>query len=231
MAVVIGFVDGFNPCAMWILIFLISFLITTKDRKKMWILGSVFLLSSAFIYMFFMLSWLTISLELTKVALIRSGIAVIAIIAGLLNLKSYLKSRKEKAGCEVVGSEKRIKIIDKIKTFVLEKNMFLAIIGIIALAFSVNLIELACSLGLPVIFTGILSLNDLTPFMYAVYVMIYMFFFLIDDLIIFIIAMLTFKVTGISNKYTKYSHLIGGIIMLIMGILLIFKPEWVMFNF
>ena len=56
-------------------------------------------------------------------------------------------------------------------------------------------------------------------------------FFMIDDIIVFIIAMATFKITGISTKYTKYSHLIGGIIMLIIGILMIFKPSWIMFNF
>ena len=54
---------------------------------------------------------------------------------------------------------------------------------------------------------------------------------MLDDLVIFIIAMFTMKLTGISNKYSKYSHLVGGIIMVIVGILLIFKPEWIMFNF
>lgn len=99
------------------------------------------------------------------------------------------------------------------------------------LAFIVNLIELACSAGLPLLFTQILAINDLSKFMYALNIGIYIFFFLIDDLIIFIIAMITFKVTGISTKYTKYSHLIGGIIMLLISILMIFKPEWLMFNF
>lgn len=61
--------------------------------------------------------------------------------------------------------------------------------------------------------------------------LIYILFYLLDDLIIFIIAMITLEVTGISTKYNKYSHLIGGILMLIMGVLLIFKPEWLMFNF
>lgn len=93
------------------------------------------------------------------------------------------------------------------------------------------MIELACSAGLPLLFTQILAINDLSKFMYALNIGIYIFFFLIDDLIIFIIAMITFKVTGISTKYTKYSHLIGGIIMLLISILMLFKPEWLMFNF
>lgn len=230
LAAVIGLVDGFNPCAMWVLIFLISFLLTTKDRKKMWILGSTFLITSAFIYMLFMMSWLTITIKLSNITIIRNIIALIACIAGLINLRSYYRMSKKDVGCEVVDNNKRKKIIDKIKTFVLEKNMLLAVIGIMALAVSVNFIELACSAGLPLLFTQVLAINNLSNLMYFIYILIYIIFFLLDDMIIFFVAMFTFKITGISNKYTKYSHLIGGIIMLIIGLLLIFKPSLIMFN-
>ena len=98
------------------------------------------------------------------------------------------------------------------------------------LAVSVNVIELACSAGFPLLFTQILSLNDLNSLQYLIYVLIYVLFFLIDDIIIFLIALKTLKITGISNKYTKYSHLIGGILMLVVGLLLIFKPEIIMFQ-
>ena len=107
----------------------------------------------------------------------------------------------------------------------------MAIFGIIALAISVNLVELACSAGLPLIFTQILALNDLSTFEYVTYMLIYILFFLIDDIVVFVIAMLTLNIKGISSKYGKYSHLIGGIIMILIGILMIFKPEWLMFNF
>ena len=74
-------------------------------------------------------------------------------------------------------------------------------------------------------------MNNLSTFKYMIYMIIYIVFFLLDDILIFAISMKTLKVTGISTKYTKYSHLIGGIIMLIIGILMILKPEWLMFNF
>ena len=66
---------------------------------------------------------------------------------------------------------------------------------------------------------------------YIIYITLYILFYLIDDIVIFVIAMKTMHIKGISNKYTKYSHLIGGLIMLIIAILLIFKPAWLMFNF
>lgn len=229
IAISIGAVDGFNPCAMWVLLFLISALIGMKDRKRMWLLGSIFLLASALMYLIFMLAWLSIATFIAAVWWIKIFIASVALVAGYLNLRAFIRSKD--AGCEVVDEKKRKNVIDKIKKVTREKNIMLSIIGIITLAVSVNFIELTCSAGLPVAFTNILGVNNLTTMQYAFYMFLYILFFLLDDLIIFIIAMVTFKVTGISNKYTKYSHLIGGIMMLIIGLLMIFKPEWLMFNF
>lgn len=231
IAVVIGLVDGFNPCAMWILLFLIAMLLGMKDRKKMWALGLTFIVASGLVYALFMISWLNLATFLNKISYIRIFIGIFALTFGLLNLSNYIKKLKEPDGCEVVDDQKRVKIIDRVKKIVTEKKFILAIIGIIVLAFSVNLIELLCSLGLPVVFTQILSLNDLNTFQYFIYIFIYILFFLIDDIIIFSIAMRTLKIKGLSNKYSKYSHLIGGIIMIIMGLLMIIKPEWLMFNF
>lgn len=231
IAAVIGVVDGFNPCAMWVLIFLISMLLGTKDRKKMWILGLAFLFTSAFVYLLFMVAWLSVAIKMNTIIWLRTLIAIIALIAAFINLKSYYKSLKKDTGCEVVNNKKRKNIIEKIKKFTLEKSLVLGLIGVITLAVSVNFIELACSAGLPLLFTQILALNDLSKLSYIIYILIYILFFLIDDIVVFVIAMFTLKITGISNKYSKYSHLIGGIIMLLIGILMLVKPEWLMLNF
>ena len=231
LAIVIGLVDGFNPCAMWILIFLITMLFGMKEKKKMWILGLTFIITSGVVYFLFMASWLKLATFINKVTLIRSLIGAFAIIFGIINIHNYLKSRKKNVGCEVTDSKKRKKIITYIKKILSEKKFILAIVGIMILAFLVNLIELLCSLGLPVIFTEVLSLNNLSTTEYILYMIIYILFFLIDDIIVFVIAMKTLEIKAISNKYTKYSHLIGGIIMLLLGALMILKPEWLMFNF
>ena len=229
-AVVIGLVDGFNPCAMWILLFLISVLIGMKNKKKMWALGLTFLVTSALVYMLIMLSWISIAVKITTVIWVRNIIAVIALIGAIINIRSYIKSRKN-GGCEVVDDKKRKNIFSKIRKFTSEKSFILALLGVIGLAVSVNLVELACSAGLPLVFTELLALNNVSDSMKLFYTFIYIVFFLLDDLVVFFIAMFTMKITGISTKYNKYSHLIGGIIMLLIGILLIFKPEWLMFQF
>ena len=230
LAIVIGLVDGFNPCAMWILVFLISMLINMKDRKKMLILGLTFIISSALVYLLIMVSWLKITTSLFS-TWFKYLVAIVSIVLGGFSIYNYIKSLKSEDGCQVTNQSKRKKIIEKIKHIVVENNYLLAIIGMMVLAFSVNMIELACSAGLPVLFMEVLSVNDLSATLYLIYLLIYIFFFMLDDIIVFLIAVFTLKITGISNKYTKYSHLIGGIIMIVLGALLIFKPEIIMFNF
>ena len=232
LAVVLGFVDGFNPCAMWILIFLITMLFNMKDRKKMWILGLTFILTSGIVYLMFMLAWLNLATFISKIAFIRLLIAVIALVVGLINVYKYIDSLKKKdEGCDVVDKKYRKKIMEKIISITHEKKFIIALLGIMVLAASVNIIELMCSIGIPLLFTQILAMNNLSTFSYMIYMFIYIFFFLIDDIVIFVISMVTLKVTGLSTKYTKYSHLVGGIIMLIIGLLLIIKQELLMFNF
>ena len=121
--------------------------------------------------------------------------------------------------------------MEKIKKITSEKSFLLATLGVMVLAASVNVIELACSAGLPVLFTNVLAMNNTTTIETIIYVLIYILFFLIDDIIVFVIAMCTLNIKAISTRYTKYSHLIGGILMLLIGLLMILKPEWLMFNF
>ena len=229
--IILGAVDGFNPCAMWILIFLITMMFSMHDRKKMWILGLTFIFISGFVYLCFMISWLSLASFLNSVTLIRFLIASFAVLFGMVNIYRYIKSLNSDVGCDVTDKKKRLKIMERIKKIVTEKSFLLSILGIVLLAFSVNLIELLCSLGIPVMFTNVLAMNDLSALEYVIYIGLYLLFFLIDDILIFVIAMKTLKIKGISNKYTKYSHLIGGIIMVLLGILMVIKPEWLMFNF
>ena len=229
ISLLIGFIDGFNPCAMWVLIFLISMLFNMKNKKRMWILGLTFLVTSAFVYLIFMTGILSVANYIGTY--FKYLIALIALIGGIVNLNNFTKSLKKDTGCQVTNKSQRKKIIEKIKKILGEKHFIISIIGIMLLAISVNIVELACSAGLPTVFIEILSLNNLSNYEYCLYMLLYILMFMIDDIVIFGIAITTLKVTGISNKYTKYSHLIGGIIMIIISLLMVFKTDWLMFNF
>ena len=229
IAIILGFIDGFNPCAMWILLLLINMCISIKDKKKMLIVCLTFIITSGIIYFLSMLG-IGFILDLTTIAYIRNIIAVLAIVLGLYNLYTYIKTRKE-TGCHVVKKEKRKTIITKINNILNNKNTLLMFGGTIILATSVNLIEMACSLGFPTIFLELLSINNIHSFLKVTYLLIYILFYLIDDIVVLFLSIKAFEAKGISTKYNKYVHLIGGLIMVLMGVLLIFKPEWIMFNF
>jgi len=228
LTLIIGALDGFNPCAMWTLLFLISLLLGMGDRKRMWILGGIFIATSAFVYFLFMAAWLNLLLFLGFVFWVRIMIALVAIGGGGYYLKEYFTA--EDTTCKVTGTEKRQKVFEKIRKIAHESHFLLALAGMILLAFAVNLVEAICSAGLPVVYTQILSLSGLAKWQYYLYICLYIFIFMLDDLIVFFAAMITLRMTGLSTKYSRFSHLIGGAVMVIIGLLLIFKPELLMFG-
>ena len=225
---VMALLDGFNPCAMWALLFLISLLLGMKDRKRMWLLGIAFIASSAVVYFLFLSAWLNLFLFLGFVVWIRILIGLVALGAGGYNLRDYWVNKK--GGCNVMGNEKRQRIFEKIRSITQKRQFVLALGGIVLLAVAVNMVELICSAGLPAIYTKILSLSNLPTWQYYLYLLFYVFIFMLDDLFIFFTAMITLQAVGIQSKYSRFSHLVGGVLMFIIGLLLLFKPELLMFN-
>lgn len=228
LTIVLGGLDGFNPCAMWTLLFLISLLLGMKDKKRRWILGTAFIIASAFVYFLFMAAWLNLLLFIGFIVWIRILIGLVALGGGGYNLREYFVNKD--SGCKVTGDEKRQAVFEKLKNITHQKQFLIALGGIILLAFAVNLVELICSAGLPVVFTQILTLSNLAKWQYYAYMLLYIVIFMLDDLFIFFTAMVTLEMTGISTKYSRASHLIGGILMVIIGLLLIFKPGLLMFG-
>lgn len=228
IAVILGALDGFNPCAMWALLFLISLLLGLNDKRKMWLLGSIFILISGLVYFVFMVAWLKAIMFIGFTVYVRLFIGAIAVGGGIYNLNKF-KTNKD-GGCDVGDKEKRKEKFQRMKELVYGKNFWLAVLGIAVLAFSVNLVELVCSAGLPAVFTALLAASDLSALSYYGYILLYILFFLIDDLLIFFVAMTTLRLTGMSTKYSRWSSLIGGILMILIGLVLVLKPEWLMFS-
>jgi thiol-disulfide isomerase/thioredoxin len=228
ITLIIGALDGFNPCAMWVLVFLINLLLGMEDRRKMWILGGAFIFSSAVVYFLFMTAWLNLLVFLGFILWVRVAIGLVALLAGFYNLREYFTNR---AGvCKLTGSDRRQKRMDRLKEIVQTRKFLLAVGGIMLLALAVNLVELVCSAGFPVIYLQILSLTPMPFWQYYLYLALYIFIFMLDDLIVFIVAMVTLEMLGLGTKYKRASNLIGGVLMLILGGLLIFRPEALMFG-
>jgi hypothetical protein len=228
LTLLMGALDGFNPCAMWVLILLLGFLLGMENHRRRWILGTAFVVASALVYFLIMCAWLNLFLFLGFLFWVRLGIALVALAAGYYNLREYFTNS---AGvCKVGTGGRRHKIFSKLQEFIKKESFWLALGGIIILAFAVNVVELICSAGFPVVYLQILSLTPLDKWQYYLYILFYILIFMLDDLIVFFAAMITLQVTGLSTKYKRYSNLIGGFLMLLLGFLLVFKPEALSFG-
>ncbi len=228
ITLIIGLLDGFNPCAIWVLVFLINLLLGMEDRRKMWLFGGTFIAASGIIYFLFMTAWLNLLLFLGFIIWIRVIIGLVALLAGFYNLREYFTNR---AGvCKLEEGAGRKRRMAKIKEAIQTRKFWLALGGIILLAIAVNMVELICSAGFPVIYLQILSLNPLPFWQYYLYMALYIVMYMLDDMIVFVVAMITLELLGLGTRYKQASNLIGGVLMLIIGVLLILKPEYLMFG-
>lgn len=230
LTIALAAIDGFNPCAMWVLLFLLALLINVRSRKKMVWIGGTFIVASGIVYYLLLSAWLNLFLVISYVNLVRIIIGILALCAGIWQIRSFIKFKPGVCEIAPVGSKWNEMLTQKANQVVYSVALPATFFGIIILAFGVNLVEFFCSAGLPAIYTQILSLSNLSSAGYYLYLLLYTLIFMFDDVIIFTIAVITLNKLGFTDKYAKYSALIGGIIIFILGFLLIFKPGLLMFG-
>ncbi len=228
LTILLGFLDGFNPCAMWVLVSLLTLLFTLNDMRKMLIIGFTFLLVSGAMYYLFIAAWLNVFLFVGYNFWIQKIIGIIAVGAG--GFYYYESFGKDPNACQVTNLEQRQKIIGKMKKVLQYSSWPLMLGGITVLAISVNMIELICTAGLPAVFSKILANNHVSSVARYAYLLLYVVIYMIDDLIIFAIALFTMQATGITTKYRRATFIFGGTMMYGLGILMMFFPEVLIFN-
>ncbi len=223
LAIIIGLVDGFNPCAMWVLVYLISLIISLQDPKKMWFLVGTFVTASGILYFLFMTAWLNVFLFMGYLRSLTLIIGLIALGAGILDIREYIQTKGELV-CTIGDATGKKKTRGRIDRIVSSPLSFFTILSIIGLAFIVNSIEFACSAALPAIFTHTLALKNLPALKYYWYILVYDFFFMLDDMIIFSLAVLALD-TAIGNRYARHCRIVGGVVLVGLGAVMVFRPE------
>jgi hypothetical protein len=222
LAVILGLVDGFNPCAMWVLVYLISLVATLKDRKRIWLIVGSFVLASGVLYFLLMTAWLNLFLFMGFLRPVTIVIGLVALGGGIWQIREFIKARGEVV-CEVTSEESRAKTMARVEKIVSSPMTLATILGIIALAFAVNSIEFVCSAAIPMVFTQVLALSDLSTLQYYGYILLYVCVFMLDDLIIFGSAAI-FMTSNLGVRYAKYFRPVGAAILIILGALLLFAP-------
>lgn len=226
LSLILGTIDGFNPCAMWVLITFLMLLAQAGSRKKMIFLAGVFIVAEAIMYNLILNIWAKTWDFVALDQIVTPLVGFLALGGGVFFLYRWQKNKATALVCDITDLDQQTKTVNKLKS-VINSPLTLATLGaIILLAFSVNVIEFACSIGIPQAYTKILDINLLTFIERQWYIMIYTFGYMIDDLVVFALAIWGFgRLEAHGAKYAQWSLLIGGVLMLVLGGLLIVNPN------
>ena len=228
LSVILGLVDGFNPCALWVLMTFLLILMQIGDRKKMFYVAGLFIFAESIMYYLILNVWYKTWDFIALDRIVTPVIGMFTIACGIYFLHKYKKT-KDKLTCDVTSIEKQASIQNKIHKLVNSPMTLPTIVGIIAIALSVNVIEFACSIGIPQAFTKILEINALEFWVRQWYLFLYILAYMVDDFIVFGFALYGFDKIHQSQKYSKLSILVGGILMIFLGSILLFAPDILIF--
>lgn len=222
--IVIGLVDGFNPCAMWVLLFLLSMLVNLRDRKKMFLIGGVFVAVSGLVYFVFMAAWLNLFFLIGVSRATQIVLGSIAAGIGILNVKDFLAFGQGPS----VGIPEAVKptIYNYVRRVLRAEDVAGALVAVIALAILVNTVELLCTAGLPAVYTRVLASYSLPGWAYYGYLILYNLAYMADDALMLVIAVVTLSREKLQEKGARWLKLISGAVMLALGLVLMLRPEW-----
>lgn len=227
LTVLLGALDGFNPCAMWALVFLLGLLMGARDRRRMWILGLVFLAGSGLVYFAIMAAWLNVLLAVGLATGLRIAVGLVALAGAAWHLHDY--ATNPEAACAVSHGGGRQRLLGRLRRFALEERLWPAIVGVLLLSVAVNLIELACSAGIPAIYTQVLTLTPMPAWQYYGYLALYNVVYMLDDIALFAVAATTLQLAGFGARYARASRLFGAGVLAAIGLMLLFRPQWLAF--
>ncbi|MCL5740018.1 MAG: glutaredoxin family protein [Betaproteobacteria bacterium] len=220
----IGLLDGFNPCATWVLLFLLSLLVRLHDRRRMALIAGTFVLVSGAVYYALMAAWLNLFLAVGLSAPLRVGLALLAIAIGAINTKDYF----------VWGRGVSLSIPEKAKPGLFERmrrvmnapSLPAAMAGVALLAIAVNLIELLCTAGLPAIYTAILTQQGLGHLAYHGYLGLYIIGYITDDALMVTLAVSALASSKLTEQGGRWLKLLSGLVMLALGLVMLLRPQW-----
>lgn len=223
LSLILGLIDGFNPCAMWVLVMFLVMLSQVGDKKRMWQFAGLFIIAQAIMYYLILMVWFAVWDFVRLDNIVTPLVGLLALGSGIYFLYKF---KTFKSVCNVTSFEEQQKLESKVTKLVNKPMTVLVAIGIIGLALSVNIFEFACSVGIPQAFTKILEINELGWLKTQSFVGLYMLMYMIDDILVFGLALWSFDKIGLTHKYSKWTTLLGGILMIILGLLMLSRPEW-----
>ena len=221
MAVALGILDGFNVCSLGALILILSLVLAFKSRKKIFIFGGVFILTTAAVYGFLIFFWYKLFEALSPYfQAMNILIGGLGIAGGIYFFRQFLKARKSCLTCESEqGGKISSKFLPKLQKLLSNPSSILLAIGaVFAFAFVLTVVEFPCSAVVPVAFAAVLAEAGSPTSLYILYIAIFVLFYLMDEIIVFLFAFFTSKIWLSSPKLFKWIVLLEAVILLSLGI-------------
>lgn len=224
LAMIFGFFDGFNVCSLGALVLILGLVLTFNSRKKILIFGGLYVLVTALVYWLMIFFWhrlfIFVSPYLRNMEII---IGLLAGVGGWYLFREYLKARKNIAVCRYGGiSEKLAGKVNEI--FEKKSGIFVMILAVLLFAGAITIIEFPCSAFFPLLFSGMLAESGVSFSLSMFYIGIFIFFYMLDELIVLVVATSTLKIWMGSPKTMKWLNLAGSLMLFVFGFYYLLWP-------
>lgn len=221
----ISFVDGFNPCSLWVLSMLLALTLHTGSRKKVLIIGLIFLTVTAAVYAMFIAGLFTMISVMNFTGWIQIVVALVALFFALVNIKDYFWYKEGISF--TISDQHKPGIFQRIRNVMDASQSFWGLAGAtVVMAAGVSLVEFSCTAGLPVVWTNLVAAQNVEPLAFVLLLLLYMVIYQLDELVIFGGAVYSLKASRMEEKHGRILKLIGGMLMLTLSIVMLINPAW-----
>jgi len=223
ITVLIAAVDAFNPCAFFVLMFLLSLMLHTGQRRRMLLVGGVFVFFSGLLYFLFMTAWLNLFRVIGHLEAITIGAAVVALLIGSINIKDFFWFKR---GVSLSISESaKPKLFQRMRSLLQTRSLLTLILAASGLALFANLYEFLCTAGFPLVYTRILTLSELSSLQYYSYLLLYNTVYVMPLLVIVLLFVMAMGTRKLQEGEGRLLKLLSGSMMLMLGLVLLFAPD------
>jgi len=223
-SVAVGFVDGLNPCAMWALLYLLTLLAPLRDRRRMFLLGATFVVVGGLLYFAMLAAWLEVFLLIGLSRTVQVVLGSMAVLAATVHVKDFVAFGRGPSLS--IPDAAKPGIYRRARRIVTADNLLGALAAVAVLSLLVNMVELLCTAGLPAVYTQILTARDLPRWAYYGNLVLYVGAFLMDDLFVLAIGVITLSQKRLQERAGRWLKLLSGVVLGALGLVLLLRPQW-----
>ena len=219
----ISFVDGFNPCSIWVLTMLMALVVHTGSRRKIFIIGLIFLTVTAGVYALFIAGLFSVMNYISYLGWVQAAVAVVSLVFAIINIKDYFFYKE---GVSFTISEKeKPGIYQRMRKVVAAGDSFWALAGAtVVLAAGVSLVEFSCTAGFPVLWANLLTAQQVSAVVFVLLLLLYLLIYQLDEMAIFFTVVFTLKASRLEEKQGRLLKLVGGMLMLTLAAVMLINP-------